>query len=241
MRYFLVGFAMVFATYAWADEVELNESVAAISFNPSRMGTYSHLKIAQEATFLGGLDACTLKNGACTSTAKVNINAPYTVTIEGGSQGEIKTVEPASDATTTATTTKLKTNQFTQVYKSLTQNTSVTWPDGTIETNSEWPGNNMTGVNINMYGGKLGTEGQNSQVFVNKLDSTQAVQIALKKPDNEDFKLITENQTVNFEKNKPFTLGGVEVKVENASPTFTWQTVSGAPSGCAVLKRVTAP
>ncbi len=74
MRYFLLCAAVLGAGALYAQNY--NETVAAISYNPSRFGAYSHLKIAKEAT-LTGVDAQT-------NSADVNIMTKGTVLISGG-------------------------------------------------------------------------------------------------------------------------------------------------------------
>lgn len=53
MRYFLFLSLLVVTSAAWA----INESVSAISYNPSRLGAYTHLKAVESASLLGGLKA----------------------------------------------------------------------------------------------------------------------------------------------------------------------------------------
>lgn len=77
MRYFLAGFVMMFTVSVWAADASYNESVAAISYNPSRLGAYSHLKIAQKAVLKGGIDAQT-------NSADVNILTKGTVNVQDG-------------------------------------------------------------------------------------------------------------------------------------------------------------
>ncbi len=57
MRYMMCGVLLWLALPAGA----YNETVSAISYNPSRMGAYTHLKITQGATLKGGLN---VPNGA---------------------------------------------------------------------------------------------------------------------------------------------------------------------------------
>lgn len=91
MRYFLTGFILCLTAFAWADS-SYNESVAAISYNPSRLGAYSHLKIVHDAEF-SGLDACTANNlGQCTADVDVNImstgSGPVTIQNQRKENGE---------------------------------------------------------------------------------------------------------------------------------------------------------
>ncbi len=51
MRYFLLGCLLAAVMPAFS----YNETVAAISYNPSRMGAYTHLKVARKAILKGGL------------------------------------------------------------------------------------------------------------------------------------------------------------------------------------------
>ncbi len=52
-----------------------NESVAAISFNPSRLGAYTYLKAVSNATLAGGLDTQT-------NNVEMNIKSKGTVTLQ---------------------------------------------------------------------------------------------------------------------------------------------------------------
>ena len=90
-----------------------NESVAAISYNPSRLGAYEKLRAVSSAKLLGGLKADTIN---ITSKAEVTLDANQAVWKEGTNtyQGDpsveqatintIKTIEPDGMKNTQADT-----------------------------------------------------------------------------------------------------------------------------------------
>ena len=78
-----------------------NESVAAISFNPSRTGAYEYLKIIKNAKLPGGIDACAKQEAAqCQTAATVSSQGTVSVRAEAAdSLGYIKVIEPQSTDT----------------------------------------------------------------------------------------------------------------------------------------------
>ena len=84
-----------------------NESVAAISFNPSRLGGYSYLKAVKKATLRGGVDATD-------ADTPLNIQSKGTVTLSDSTHNCLKgsctdlntftTIEPDNLADTQADT-----------------------------------------------------------------------------------------------------------------------------------------
>ena len=76
MRYFLLGIVVLFMAQCATGQT--NESVSSISFNPSRTGAYSYLKIVHKAA-LTGLDA--------TKIEKVPVDILQTLKIENVCSG----------------------------------------------------------------------------------------------------------------------------------------------------------
>ena len=90
MRYFLFCLGMFALTPLWA--ANINESVAAISYNPSRLGAYEYLKVVRRAEFMGGINTTT---GTDDDTAEVNFKSKGTISL-GADLGNCD--NPASDS-----------------------------------------------------------------------------------------------------------------------------------------------
>ena len=179
MRYFLVGFAVLFAVSAWAADVSYNESVAAISYNPSRLGAYSHLKIAQKAVLKGGIDAQT-------NSADVNIITKGTVNISGGPDctgsnacHQVESVVPMAGETGCAGfsdncnendfTATLQTDSGTRVHGGSTAYETTLPNIGDSSYEVTFP--SATGTNVELSAGTF-TMGGDAKLFVKTLDAT---------------------------------------------------------------------
>lgn len=164
MRYFGVLFLWVAAMPAMA----YNETVAAISYNPSRMGTFTHLKAVDKATLSGGLvfgnDNPTTVNivapGASVTTEFENTTCPDNSDAANCSNyNEITTIQPirgvdnvAADCQTTISVTGACENSSTSV----TGNAVLQKKAGTLINglNINQPSSG-TGVDVIMAGGTL--------------------------------------------------------------------------------------
>lgn len=150
-----------------------NESVAAISYNPSRLGAYQYLKAVQKATLGGGLrinSNATMNVQAGTGTKTVSLtdndpanecaNSKCSIDPSDGNINQITTIKPAGNANEDVTT---KVNSSVILQK--ISNTPI--------TNYEYNGTSQpsadNGTNVTMEGGAL--EASNDS-FINQLTVT---------------------------------------------------------------------
>ncbi len=98
MRYWAAMICILFAGVAFG----YNETVSAISYNPSRTGVYTKFKVLKKATFKGGLETNQInvwpvkdKNNV---DGKVTINAARKNTEDAIPVAYIDSIDPAQDA-----------------------------------------------------------------------------------------------------------------------------------------------
>lgn len=183
MRYFLLFITVVCAVPVYA----VNESVASISYNPSRLGAYSHLKVAKKAQ-LSGIDA---------TNADVNITSVGTVEMTNSrsqcnsnadvSQGKCDKVTTVlsmanrnncgnySDFCTNSDKSASLSTESNTVVQRKTVEGSVNYlaanglPD--IATETQIPDSSI-GTTVNVTGGILNATGSSSKVFVHQISGT---------------------------------------------------------------------
>ncbi len=233
MRYCFLLIAVVLAVPVYA--ADYNESVAAISYNPSRLGAYSHLKVVNKATLAGGVDAQT-------NSADVNIMTTGTVEFKNSdNQGvcstgsgcyEITTIdsmareEGCSNYSDLCSVADPYTASLTTQANTVVQGGNTPYvakgdlPD--IANNDTFPTN--TGVTVEMKGGNLTST---SSTFVRTLTGNLA-KIELYSSD----KLIMNGgttlyvQKVTGDSTTPsFKLGNTTITAPStaSSGTFSWQ------------------
>lgn len=184
MRYCLLFITVVCALPVYA----VNESVAAISYNPSRLGAYSHLKVAKKAQ-LSGMDATnadvnitsvgtvemTNSRSQCNSNADIsqgNCDKVTTVLSMASRTGCSAYSDFCSNADKSAS---LSTGSNTVVQRKTVEG-SVNYlatsdlPD--IATEVSIP--SSMGTTVNVTGGTLNATGSSSKVFVNQITGTLA-------------------------------------------------------------------
>ncbi len=233
MRYFLLFIAIMWVLPVYgANE---NESVAAISYNPSRLGAYSHLKIAQKAQ-LSGIDS---------TNADVNVMSTGTVEITNSGQSCNSPAGVANCYTVTKVLSMAKRENCSE-YSDLCSgsgafnaslgteaNTVVQGKSSSsayllksnlsdIATSDSFPTTNA-GTTINMKGGSLTASGSSS-VFVNqitgtlsnvKLDALSSGTIIV----NDDKSIKVEGSSASFK------LGDITITAPGgaSSGSFSWQ------------------
>ena len=121
------------------------ETVASVSFNPSRMGEYTYLKVADKASLKGGLNAATM-----------NISSGGTVTMNADSSSRIYEVPTVTGASGSAI------NMPNTVFHGNTSNTYSAYKS----ESSSAPSGLLPNVNI-----KGGTQTYNNDSYIQTLDA----------------------------------------------------------------------
>ena len=227
MRYFLWLIAVLVALPMYA--ADYNESVAAISYNPSRLGSYSHLKVVNKATFTGGIDAQTNKadvNIMSSGALEITGNTDRVCTADNSSAcnqiekiGAMASEENCTSLSDLCASTDRGASLVTAT-SSVTQKNSLPYvetadlPD--IKTSEDFPNN--TGVDINMAGGDLTSD---SRVFVRQL-SGNLTKINL----NVGTLIMNSGKTISVEgTGVSLELGDTTINSPggNSSSQFSWQ------------------
>lgn len=139
-RILLLLFGLLLGSAAYAAEM-----VSSVSFNPSRMGEYTYLKVSDKATLSGGLNATTL-----------NINSGGTVAMNADLPGRIYDVPTVTGASGSAI------NMPNTVFHGNTSNTYASYKSEDTAT----PSGLLPNVNV-----KGGTMTFNNDSYIQTLDA----------------------------------------------------------------------
>ena len=210
-----------------------SESVAAISYNPSRLGAYSHLKIAKKADFKGinvvnadvnmmtkgTIEVTNTDNrGACTPAKsdcyQINKVLPMAADPDYCVDYSDSCTEDAENFAT-----NLATSSNTIVQGAVTDSTKpyiTTIP--TISSSEDWPGDN--GISLKVDGGTINYVGSSSSVFVKQLVQTAGNLDEAFVLDASSGKVIM-NEGKKIKVNRVFTLGNTEITAPGPSNKVT--------------------
>ncbi len=164
-----------------------NEVVSAISYNPSRLGAYTHLKAVEKAKLAGGL----LQDGG-----NLNVLAKGTVTVQckgSCNSNEINNIKPVGAL------------ESCEDYSFLCDQ----WRTSEKGGNLLGPDNNAgvpTGVSVSMYGGSLGNKTTTTVAVINAIALNNGATLDV----NADT-LTVQNLTIPNVQNNQLTLGGVSI------------------------------
>ncbi len=188
-----------------------NESVAAISFNPSRLGAYTHLKAVSKATLTGGVDTTTnstdmnIKSQGTVSIS--DTNGDHTCVENSCSKGNLNTItnlQPVSaENGQTITTSAAMTKAVMKKANDEPENNEYT-NEYTINGNRQPPADKIAdqGTNITLKGGTLeATTHSYIHNFTANVYSLKQLEIAAK----------TLEVKNDFHAKQSFTLGEIEV------------------------------
>lgn len=146
-----------------------NESVAAISYNPSRLGAYQYLKAVQKATLRGGLQVEENASMSVRATGSVVLKeeesaneCTLTKCSNDSSSGNLNQITKIAPATGDNVGTYVNSSAIVQKISSVQPITSYQY-DGTAQPDAE------QGTDVKMNGGSLEAS-QDS--FINKLEAT---------------------------------------------------------------------